>query len=53
MIIHAKYKCSIINTSEDMNQVSFCANGRTDRWRLMPPALRKAEDNDLKLAVYC
>ena len=32
MIMHAKYQCSIINTSEDMSQVKvFVTDGQTDR----------------------
>ena len=45
MTVHAKYRCSIINNSEDMSQVIvFVTNGQTegqmDEWVLMSP--RKA-----------
>ena len=49
-IMHAKYQCSIINTSEDMSQVKvFVTEGltdrrtdrRTDEWVLMSPAFAK------------
>ena len=33
MIMHAKFQCSIINTSEDMGQVKvFVTDGRKDEW---------------------
>ena len=45
-IMHAKYQCSIINTSEDMSQVKVFVtdrgtDGRTDEWDLMSPAFAK------------
>ena len=48
MIMHAKYQCSIINTSEDMSQVKvFVADrqrdGRTNEFSI-PPLSRKAGD---------
>ena len=43
-IMHAKYQCSIINTSEDMSQLKvFLTDGQTetDKWVLMSPAFAK------------
>ena len=45
-IMHAKYQCSIINTSEDMSQVKvFVTDGQTggwtDEWVVMSPAFAK------------
>ena len=50
-IRHAKYQCSIINTSEDMSKVKvFVTDGQTDRqkdeWVFMSPLSRKAGDNN-------
>ena len=51
MIMHAKYQCSIINTSEDMSQVKVFVTdrqtegrteGRTDEWDLMSPRFRES-----------
>ena len=55
MIMHAKYQCSIINTSEDMSQVKVFVTDRqrdrrTDEWVLMSPAFAKGggqKDNRL------
>ena len=54
-IMHAKYQCSIIYTSEDMSQVKVFGtegqtdrgmdrqrDGQTDEWDLMSPAFAKA-----------
>ena len=43
MIMHAKYQCSVINTSEDMNQVKvFVTEGQTDeRMSFMSPIFAK------------
>ena len=57
-IMHAKYQCYIINTSEDMSQVKvFVTDGRTDGWtdrgtdgrmRFNVPTLsRKAGDKNM------
>ena len=40
--MHAKYQCSIFNTSEDMSQVKvFVTDRGTDEWVLMSPAFAK------------
>ena len=66
-IMHAKYQCSIINTSEDMSKVKvFVTDGQTDRrteWYLMSTAFakgggikcltRKVEDKNVLLTLLC
>ena len=43
MIMHAKYQCSVINTSEDMSQVKvFATDRRMDEWDLMSPRFRES-----------
>ena len=48
-IMHAKYQCSIINTSEDVSRVKvFVTNGRTDRqmsFLNVPAVSQKCWDN--------
>ena len=46
-IMHAKYQCSIFNTSEDISQVKVFVtdrrrDGQTDEWDLMSPRFRES-----------
>ena len=54
-IMHAKYQCSITNTSEDMSQVKVFVtdrgtDGRTNEIKC-PPLSRKAEDKKEQFVV--